>query len=197
MQVMGATNGLPTGQWTVMIGSIGHWSGASRDINSETVANVGFVSSRKGDYNYAVGAVGMFSGAALFGPIGMVVGGLLPKGFKGQLVEFVIEFQDGTTARAKGKPEEYDKLVKWSMRAPGDTFAGRVATDVDGRKAVRGLATDDDRERLRRALAEEKAAKSSPAAKAERKARRKAVMDQKLSFKETMRLLNEIDAEYR
>jgi hypothetical protein len=204
MQVMGATNGKPTGQWAAVTRSISHWRGTVLDINQETVANIGYVNTSKADYNYAAGAIGMFSGAMLFGPVGMAVGGLLPKGFKGSVVEFAIEMRDGTVLRAKGKPQEYEKLVKWSMESPDASFKARVnalagTTDADLEKkaSIQGLATDDDRERLRASIAQERAAKKSPEAKAERKARIKAVHAQKLSFRETMKLVSEIDAEYR
>jgi hypothetical protein len=197
MQVIGATNGRPTGQWTVMGRAINHLRGANFAINTETVANIGYVDTTKADYNYLAGAVGMFSGAMFFGPVGMAVGGLLPKGFKGTVIEFAVEMHDGTVLRAKGKPQEYEKLVKWSMEGPGTGFIGRATLELKERAEVRGLASDNDRERLRRELAEEKAAKRSPEAKAERKARIQAVHAQKLSFRETMRLVSEIEADYR
>lgn len=201
MKVIGASNGLPTGQWAAGLRSIRHWRGKSIDVNSETVARVGFVGSGAGQYNYAAGGAGIFAGAALAGPLGALVGGLLPKGFKGTEVEFVIEFRDSAMLRAKGKPEEYDRLVKWSMEAPGSgvlngALQGMAAERLK-REAVRGLATDNDRERLRAELAAEKAAKKSPEARAEKKARIKAVRDQRLPFKETTRLIMEIEDEYR
>jgi hypothetical protein len=204
MQVMGASNGLPTGQWAVLLRSISHAFGKQFDVNNQTVTNIGFINQGQGKYNYVAGAQGMFVGGALFGPLGVVVGGLLPKGFKGQLVEFAIELSDGAILRAKGSPREYEQLVKWSMEDPGAGLMGklqasgdRAKAELDKRESIRGLATDADRDRIRATLAAEKAAKKSPEAKAERKARVKAVREQKLPMRETLRLIQEIEAEYR
>lgn len=199
MHVIGATNGLPTGEWTVMSRSITRW-GRQLAVNNETVVNVGHIAAGKGEYNYAAGGVGMFAGAALFGPAGLVVGGLLPKAFKGSVVEFAIQFTDGTVMRAKGKPSEYESLVKWSMEDPGagvlNKMAAAAAAAAERQQELRGIGTDEDRERLRAELAAEKAAKKSPEAKAERKARIKEVQQSKLPYREKVRLIREIQDEY-
>lgn len=211
MQVIGATNSFPTGQWTVALRNIDHWRGTSIAVNAQTVANVGYISAGKTEYNYAAGGVGMFAGAALFGPVGLVVGGLLPKAFKGSVVEFAIQLTDGTVLRAKGKPSEYESLVKWSMEAPGSGALNRLnaaaerlndrmqqkdgSADIDD-----DVLTDEDHEWIQTELATQEAvkrAKKSPEAKAERKARIKEVQKSGLPFSEKYRRIRAIEDDYR
>lgn len=195
MKVIGASDGLPTGEWGVSLGAITHWRARTIHINSDTVANVAHVTTGKGEYNYAAGGAGVVAGAIVAGPLGALAGGLLPKAFKGTQVEFVVDFHDGRRLRAKGTLQEYDKLVKWSMKGPNALLA--AAERAEEEESVRVLATEDDRDRLRREVAEERAAKRSPEAKAERKARIAAVRAQKLPMKESLRLIMEIEDDYR
>ncbi|WP_157497261.1 hypothetical protein [Leifsonia sp. Leaf264] len=190
-------------------------------LDSSTVERVQFVDSGK-SYNYAKGGAGVFVGAAVAGPAGALVGGLLPKAFKDSTVRFVIEFKDGRQAHCVGSPREYERALKYSLRPPHDgspekfvpsvADRDRLRAELDADEAAKRTEKRTERDRLRAEAAAGKASKKidkaqlradsaaqklTPEQKAERKARMKAVIDQNLPFKEAMRRSAEIDAEYR
>ncbi|MEJ1089055.1 hypothetical protein WDU99_12100 [Microbacterium sp. Mu-80] len=91
---------VPSGQW---------------ELNAETVSSVEVAGAGK-EYNYAAGGAGMLAGAAVAGPVGMLVGGLLPKAFKDDVVQFVIRFRDGNVAHFAGSPGDYKRALKSSYK---------------------------------------------------------------------------------
>lgn len=98
--VPGLLQRLPSGRW---------------DLNSSTVSSVDLVGAGK-EYNYAKGGMGMFAGAAIAGPVGMLVGGLAPKAFKDDVVQFVIRFHSGDVAHFAGSKGDYKRALNSSYK---------------------------------------------------------------------------------
>lgn len=96
--VMGTLNRLPSGKW---------------DLNARTVASVELVGAGK-EYNYAAGGVGIVAGGIVAGPVGALVGGLVPKAFKDDVVQFVIRFRNGDVAHFAGSPGDYKRALRAS-----------------------------------------------------------------------------------
>lgn len=120
--VPGLLSRLPTGRWV---------------LNADTVSSVELVGAGK-EYNYAQGGMGMFAGAAIAGPIGMLVGGLAPKAFKDEVIQFVIRFSNGDVAHFAGSRGDYRRALKASYK-PSTTAAtpqpDRGPTEVERLRA--------------------------------------------------------------
>lgn len=204
--------------YAVVPGAIAYL-GKSWAINKQTVESVQFVTAGTA-YNYAKGGTGMMTGALIAGPVGMLVGGLLPKVFKDSAVRFVILFKDGRQAHCVGTTAEYERILKYSLRASyvRDEKAGRAPKSARP-TAERLEPSLTDRDRLRSELAARKPARERPekdpatienqaahkaalkeavaSLKADSKARRKAILAQGLSYSESMRQMTAINQEYR
>lgn len=89
--------------------------GGTTELNRNTVEAVEPV-GRGREYNYAKGGMGLVAGGILAGPLGALVGAVLPKAFKEHTVEFIIRFKDGRVAHCIGKPSEYNAALKASYR---------------------------------------------------------------------------------
>lgn len=241
--------------------------GPGWDINPDTVASVSYVETNK-SYNWGQGTTGIASGALLAGPLGALVGGLLPNAHKDVDVRFVIMFRDGRQAHCEGSPNDFSTALQYSLEFELEPVTPKNSPYDDPEQAERNrarirseLATKKEAEELRvkseneRFYAERAAAKEAskqeklverdfleteraavratvekakleaqeatrlkrdaariaqaeqlaatairkltPEERTERKARKKAVIDQRLPFVETMRLTHEIDKDYQ
>ena len=154
--------------------------GGSHVLNASTVASVTKVDAGK-SYNYAKGGVGMFAGGVLAGPLGLAIGGLLPKVFKDDTVEFVIRFADGRVAHCVGSPREYQAALKAAYRA-------------GGAPVVPGTPAPPAPPKVQESRAEYKARKKR--LQAERNAAQKAIRAENPPFKEMYQRTRELDREY-
>lgn len=154
--------------------------GGSHVLDASTVASVTKVDAGK-SYNYAKGGVGMFAGGVLAGPLGFAIGGLLPKVFKDDTVEFVIRFTDGRVAHCVGSPRDYQAALKAAYRPA----APRTETPAASTPAT--AAPKESR-------AEYKARKKK--LQAERNAAQKAVRAENPPFKEMYQRCRDLDREY-
>lgn len=126
------------GVYAITSGFITRVPSGSWELNSETVASVEIAGAGK-EYNYAAGGAGMLAGAALAGPVGMVVGGLLPKAFKDDVVQFVIRFRDGGVAHFSGTPADYKRALKSSYKPTLATTRPAVGTDEETKSELKRL----------------------------------------------------------
>ena len=170
----GALTRVPTGSW---------------DLNASTVASVEMLGAGK-EYHYAKGGVGIFAGAAFAGPVGAVVGGLLPKAFKDDTVQFVIRFRNGDVAHFSGSPGDYRRALNASYKGtvvtPAPAAPPAPRTEAEEEALVRAqLAAEPferrpkdnpDAERLRAELAADREAKKVEEAEA-RAAQQKEALD--------------------
>lgn len=98
--VPGLIQRLPSGRW---------------DLNASTVSSVELVGAGK-EYNYAAGGVGLVAGGIVAGPLGALVGGLAPKAFKDDVVQFVIRFHSGDVAHFAGSKGDYKRALNSSYK---------------------------------------------------------------------------------
>jgi len=156
------------GVYTLVMGTLSRLPSGSWDINASTVSSVDTVGAGK-EYNYAAGGVGVFAGAAFAGPIGAVVGGLLPKAFKDDVVQFVIRFRNGDVAHFSGSPADYRRALRASyagaLPAVAEATAPAPRTEVVDAAFIRAAEPiekrpkdNPDAERLRSELADDKQA---------------------------------------
>ncbi|MFJ4225429.1 hypothetical protein [Microbacterium sp. NPDC089695] len=103
------------GVYAIGFGTLSRVPSGSWDLNASTVESVEMVGAGR-EYNYAKGGVGIFAGAAFAGPVGAVVGGLLPKAFKDDVVQFVIRFRNGDVAHFSGSPGDYRRALQASYK---------------------------------------------------------------------------------
>lgn len=160
------------GVYTLAMGTLSRLPSGSWDLNASTVTSVDLVGAGK-EYNYAKGGVGMFAGAAFAGPVGAVVGGLLPKAFKDDVVQFVIRFRNGDVAHFSGSPGEYRRALRASYAGalPTEPVTPAPRTEVEEAAHIRAqLAAEPipkrpkdnpDAERLRVEIAADGAAQKS------------------------------------
>lgn len=73
----------------------------------------------------------MFAGAALAGPVGLVVGGLAPKAFKDDVVQFVIRFHNGDVAHFAGSKGDYKRALNSSYKGARPTPPAAVHRDAE------------------------------------------------------------------
>lgn len=75
----------------------GNW-----DLNASTVSSVDIVGTGK-ECNYAAGGAGIVAGGIIAGPVGALVGGLAPKAFKDDTVQFRSTSATGTSPTSQGR----------------------------------------------------------------------------------------------
>ncbi|MEJ1089385.1 hypothetical protein WDU99_13775 [Microbacterium sp. Mu-80] len=139
--VSGMISRIPTGTW---------------ELNAETVESVDIAGAGK-EYNYAAGGAGMMAGAIVAGPVGMLVGGLAPKAFKKDVVQFVIRFRDGNVAHFAGSPGDYKRALKSSYRPTLATSQPMQADAAD-------TSEKSEVEKLREEVAALRSAQQRPSA---------------------------------
>lgn len=103
------------GVYTLVLGTLSRLPSGSWDLNADTVASVDVVGAGK-QYNYAAGGAGIVAGGIVAGPLGALVGGLAPKAFKDDVVQFVIRFRNGDVAHFSGSPAEYRRALNASYK---------------------------------------------------------------------------------
>lgn len=191
-------------RYTVGFGSLSSLA-KTWPLNQRSVEDVSFIDSGK-SYNYGDGAIGILSGAAFAGPVGALIGGLIPKVFKENVVRFVIKFRNGDQAHCVGTVQEYEKVLKFSLQQRSESLKNtdRLPPSLPDRDRLRaGLlakktAAEQEKANLREAArAAATSRKITEEQKAEREERKKAVSDGNLPFREHLRLMNEIDSDYR
>lgn len=158
--VPGLLQRLPSGRW---------------DLNAGTVSSVELQGAGK-QYNYAAGGVGIVAGGIVAGPLGALVGGLAPKAFKDDVVQFVIRFHNGDVAHFAGSPGDYRRALNSSYKGgpPRSTATAEPPvqrTEAEEAALVRQqLAAEPieqrpkdnpDAERLRAELAAERVARKA------------------------------------
>lgn len=118
------------GVYAIGFGSLTRLPSGSWDLNANTVSSVDIVGTGK-EYNYAAEGAGIVAGSIIAGPVGALVGGLVPKAFKDDTVQFRINFRDGNIAHFSGSPREYRSALNASFKghtAAPTTLASPVPT---------------------------------------------------------------------
>lgn len=157
------------GVYTLVMGTLSRLPSGSWELNANTVTSVDLIGGGK-EYNYAKGGVGIVAGGIVAGPLGALVGGLAPKAFKDDVVQFVIRFRNGDVAHFSGSPADYRRALQASYKGalPVTTEAPVPRTEVVDAAFIRSqLAAEPiekrpkdnpDAERLRTEIAADKKA---------------------------------------